>query len=285
MLNDVFSVILDQKQILPVLSKTIFVILLIILLNTLLNVIRKGLLSKAKTKKQISNIKIFTQIFRYFFVLLIIVFAILTFSDSWSSFGIFLGFLSAGMGFALQKPITGIAAWMMVVTKRPFDIGDRIIIGDIKGDVLDIGLTHIHIDEIGGLIEDEEKSGRIVLVPNWLLFEGNIINYTLNDDLVLHKVVVNVTYESNLDHAIEIAELSARKYLAGILSTSPAPPHIRLDFQASGIDIQVKYFSPARHLHEYSTNITKEIFDRIRASNDVEIAYPHTEVVFRRKGE
>jgi small-conductance mechanosensitive channel len=235
--------------------------------------------------KQISNVEIFAQIFRYFFTLLIIIFAVLSYSSAWSSFGIFLGFLSAGIGFALQKPISGIAAWMMVVTKRPFDIGDRIILGDIKGDVLDVTLTHIHVAEIGGIIDGEEQSGRTVMIPNWILFERNIINYTSNDDYVINKVVVNVTYESNLDHAIEIVELSARKYLAGFISNSPSSPHVRLDFQASGIDVIIKYFSPAHHLNEYSSKITKEIFDRIRISGDVEIAYPHTEVIFRRKGE
>jgi small-conductance mechanosensitive channel len=191
--------------------------------------------------------------------------------------------LSAAIGFALQQPITGVAAWIMIVTKRPFDIGDRIIIGDVKGDVVDFNLTHVHVMEIGGLISDEENSGRIIMVPNWMLFEKNIINYTSNNDFVLHSVTVNVTYESNLDRAIEIADFSARKFLAGTISTSPGVPKVRVDFQASGIDVQVKYFSPARQLHEYSSKITKEIFDRVNDADDVEIAYPHTEVVFRKK--
>lgn len=240
-------------------------------------------MKKAKTKKQRSNIRIFGQLSRYTLSLLVIILAILSSSGAWSSFGVFLGLLSAAIGFALQQPITGVAAWIMVVTKRPFDIGDRIIIGDVKGDVVDFNLTHVHVMEIGGLITDEENSGRIIMVPNWMLFEKNIINYTYNNDFVLHSVIVNVTYESNLDRAIEIADLSARKFLAGTISTSPGVPKVRVDFQASGIDVQVKYFSPARQLHEYSSKITKEIFDRINDAEDVEIAYPHTEVIFRKK--
>ncbi|SFM57396.1 mechanosensitive ion channel family protein [Methanolobus profundi] len=261
------------------------VVILLILISIFIDALKKNLLSKAKTKKQTSNIKLMSQLFRYSLYLLVILFVTLSFSGAWSEFGVFLGLLSAAIGFALQKPMTGIAAWIMVVTKRPFDIGDRIIVGDVKGDVVDINLTHVHVMEIGGLIGDEENSGRVVMVPNWLLFEKNIINYTSNNDFVLHSVIVNVTYESNLDKAMEIADLSARKFLAGLISTSPGSPHIRVDFQASGIDVQVKYFCPSRQLHEYSSKITKEIFDRVRASDDVEIAYPHTEVVFRKKKE
>jgi small-conductance mechanosensitive channel len=262
----------------------VFVVLFILLLiNVFFTILRTNLMKKAKTKKQRSNIRIFGQFSRYTLSLLVIILAILTTSGAWSSFGVFLGLLSAAIGFALQQPITGVAAWIMIVTKRPFDIGDRIIIGDVKGDVVDFNLTHVHVMEIGGLISDEENSGRIIMVPNWMLFEKNIINYTSNNDFVLHSVTVNVTYESNLDRAIEIADFSARKFLAGTISTSPGVPKVRVDFQASGIDVQVKYFSPARQLHEYSSKITKEIFDRVNDADDVEIAYPHTEVVFRKK--
>ncbi|SDF25676.1 Small-conductance mechanosensitive channel [Methanolobus vulcani] len=261
----------------------LIVLFFLLFINVFFTIIRTNLMKKAKTKKQRSNIRIFGQLSRYTLSLLVIILAILSSSGAWSSFGVFLGLLSAAIGFALQQPITGVAAWIMVVTKRPFDIGDRIIIGDVKGDVVDFNLTHVHVMEIGGLITDEENSGRIIMVPNWMLFEKNIINYTYNNDFVLHSVIVNVTYESNLDRAIEIADLSARKFLAGTISTSPGVPKVRVDFQASGIDVQVKYFSPARQLHEYSSKITKEIFDRINDAEDVEIAYPHTEVIFRKK--
>ncbi|MBP1910701.1 mechanosensitive ion channel family protein [Methanolobus bombayensis] len=264
-------------------ATVLIVLFLLLLINVFFTLLRTNLMKKAKTKKQRSNIRIFGQLFRYTLSLLVIIFAILTSSGAWSGFGVFLGLLSAAIGFALQKPITGIAAWIMVVTKRPFDIGDRIIIGDVKGDVADFNLTHVHVMEIGGIIGDEENSGRLIMVPNWMLFEKNIINYTSNNDFVLDSVIVNVTYESNLDRAMEIAELSARKFLAGVISTSPGNPKVRVDFQASGIDVQVKYFSPARQLHEYSSKITKEIFDRVNEHDDVEIAYPHTEVVFRKK--
>jgi small-conductance mechanosensitive channel len=256
--------------------RVLVVFILLVLISVIINVLKNNLLRKAKTKKQSSNIRLMSQLFRYSLYLIIILFAALSYSNAWSEFGVFLGFISAAIGFALQKPMTGIAAWIMVVTKRPFDIGDRIIVGDVKGDVIDINLTHVHVMEIGGLIGGEESSGRVVMVPNWMLFEKNIINYTLNNDFVLDNVVVNVTYESNLDHAIEIADLAARKYLAGIISTSPGNPRIRLEFQASGVDINIKYFSPARQLNEYSTKNNKELFDQIRDSVDVEIDYQHT---------
>ncbi len=64
-----------------------------------------------KTKKQRSNIKMVVQIFRYCISLFIILLAILYYAEAWTGLGLFLVLLSAAIGFTLQKPITGMAAW------------------------------------------------------------------------------------------------------------------------------------------------------------------------------
>ncbi|MCK4521832.1 MAG: mechanosensitive ion channel family protein, partial [Nanoarchaeota archaeon] len=197
--------------------------------------------------------------------------------------GVTVGLFTAALGWALQKPITGIAGWIMLVVKRPFDIGDRIIIGKVRGDVDDITLTHIYIKEIGGIVSGEENSGRIVMVPNSKLFEQDIINYTLQDEYVLDQVAVTVTYECNLDRAIKIALEAAKKCARDFIKQTGKKPYALTYFEPNGINVRVRYFAPAKHLQEISSAITKEIFDNIRKTKSVEIAYPHTEVVFRKK--
>lgn len=63
----------------------------------------------------------------------------------------------------------------------------------------------------------------------------------------------------------------------------PTEPHIRLKFKDSGIDVTVRYNIIADKRNEISTNITREIYQKIKNFKDVEIAYPHTEVIFREK--
>lgn len=267
----------------PLVRTIIIIVITFIIFNFILHYIKKNLLKRAKTKKQISNVEIFSKIFKYIFLLILIIFAIFSYAGSWTGLGLTVGLLSAALGWALQRPITGIAAWIMVVTRRPFVIGDRVIIGDVKGDVADITLTHIYLREIGGIVPSEESSGRIIMIPNSVLYEKNIINYTLQDDYVLDQVIVTVTYESNLDKAIKIASESAKKYTKEFIEETKKEPYVRTFFQPSGIDVKVRYFSQATRLAEISSNITKEIFEGIMKTKDVEIAYPHTEVVFRKK--
>lgn len=267
----------------PFLRTIIVVIITFAIFSFIISFVKKNLLKRAKTKRQISNVEIFSKVLNYFVLLLLILFAIFSYAGSWTGLGLTVGLLSAALGWALQKPITGIAAWIMVIVRRPFEIGDRIIIGDVKGDVSTITLTHIYIKEIGGIVSGEESSGRVIMVPNSILFEQNIINYTKKDDFVLDQVAVSITYESNIDKAVKIVLESAEKLTKEFADQVPEKPYVRTYFQPSGMDVRVRYYSPAKRLQEFSSNITKEIFDRIMKEKDVEIAYPHTEVVFRKK--
>ena len=147
---------------------------------------------------------------------------------------------------------------------------------------MDITLTHVYLKELGGLIPgSEETSGRIVLIPNSVLFEQNITNYTLKNDFTLDEVAVTITYESDLDEAIRIVLSAAKRVTREIVVQTKRDPYIRNYFRASGIDLHVRYFAPAKKVQQYSSDITKEIFEGIKKSHRVEIAYPHTEIIFK----
>ena len=258
-------------------------LLMMVFLELLVRRIRVVLLKKAKNKKQISNIKFLTRMINIAVFLFIFLFIFLSYFQSWTGIGVFLGLLTAGLGFVLQRPITGVAAWLMMTIKRPFSIGDRIIIGDVRGDVYDITLTHIYLDEVGAGISSGEVTGRNIMVPNYLFFEQNIINYTLTNDFVLSSMDVSITYESDLDKAIEIIEKVANKYISELKEKHKEAPYTRVSMADSSMIISLKFFVPARQMMEVKSKITKEVYDLIKKEKNVEIAYPHTEVVFRNK--
>lgn len=269
--------------IVPVLRAILIVVIVFLIFSFMLRALKRALLKKARTKKQISNIEIFSKILSYVILLIISIFAIFSYSGSWTGLGITVGLMSAALGWALQKPITGMAAWVMVVIKRPFDIGDRVTIGNIKGDIINITLTHVYIHEVGGIVEGEESSGRIIMVPNSTLFEQNIVNYTLRNEYVLDQVSVIVTHESNIDKAIKISSDSAKSLMKEFIQITKKEPYVRTFFQPNGVSIHVRYFSPAQRLQEFSSKITKEILGRIMKSKDVNIAYQRAEIISRGK--
>jgi len=97
----------------------IFVVLYFIFFR-LLKTVKKRFLKKAKTKKEKSNVEIFFRASQYFLILLLLIFAFLAYGGSLTGIGVVAGLLSAALGWALQRPITGMAAWLMVVVPLLF---------------------------------------------------------------------------------------------------------------------------------------------------------------------
>ena len=245
--------------------------------------LKKKLLRSIKTKRMKHNITIFTNILTYLFIIISALVIIFYFTGNIFSIGITAGLLTAALGWALQRPITGVAAWIMVVISKPFSIGDRIIIGGVKGDVINITLTHVYLKEFGGTTGGEETSGRVIMVPNSLLFEKEVINYTFEDDFILDEILITVTYESNIDKAKQICLSVVEKLTKEFENKVQNKPYLRLSYQPSGIDIKLRYYVPASKRQEFNSNITEETFKQISKEKSVEIAYPHTEVIFRKK--
>lgn len=261
----------------------IFVIFSLFLFYKVVTMIFKRILFKyAETKNERSNAIIFLHLWRYIFILITIIVLIFAYTGSLEGLGLSAALLTAAMGWALQRPISGIAGWLMVIVSKPFRIGDRVIIGSVKGDVVNLTLTHVYIGEIGGTVGGEERSGRVIMVPNSLLFESNIVNYTFSDEYVVDEVRNTVTYDSNIEEAkriwIESATDATKKY-----KDKSESPIIRTYFSDSGIIINVKYKARADDRETVKSDITNLIYKRVSKNKDVRFAYPHTEVILNNK--
>lgn len=276
---ELFEIFGELENLIPVLRTIITIVVVFIILNFIFNRIKRRLVVLARTKKQKSNVEIFSKLLKYLLVLILLLAAIFSYSGSLTGLGIGIGLFSAALGWALQRPITGIAAWIMIVTKRPFEIGDRILIGETKGDVVDISLTHIHLSEIGGTIASEEISGRIIMIPNSILFEQKIINYTLQNEFILDEATSLITYESDLEKAKKICYNAALKFLDKELKEKKELPFVRVFQSDSGIQVKVRYKVRVSKRIEILSNIHNEIINKIKEAKGVKVAYPHVHLI------
>jgi small-conductance mechanosensitive channel len=82
--------------------------------------------------------------------------------------GVVLGLVVAGVAFAMQEVIGALAGWVNVVSGRIFRVGDRLQMGGVQGDVIDLTPLRTKILEIGSVAEDaswvkgRQHTGRIV---------------------------------------------------------------------------------------------------------------------------
>ena len=89
-----------------------------------------------------------------------------------------LGVMSLVLGLALQEPLSSFFAWLYILARKPYQVGDRIAIGDIQGDVIQVGYLDTTLWEFGGkYITGDHPSGRVIKFPNATVLNQPVINY------------------------------------------------------------------------------------------------------------
>ena len=253
------------------------VLIFIVTYKILTKNLRKYLFKQAYKDE---NVRQFLFFWRYAWLGVGFVFAIMSLSGSLASLGISAAFLGMILGWSLQAPVTGIAAWLMMVLVKPFRIGDRVIIGGIVGDVTDITLTHVILNQVGGTISGEEKSGRGVLIPNATMFGQIIYNYTFETKYIMDEVPVMITFDSDLDLAEKLCMDAANKIVGAIVKETGTVPFIRREFTDWGVRIRVRYQCEGVDRQRISSDIIKLILEGFNATEGVTFCYPHTEIVY-----
>lgn len=94
-----------------------------------------------------------------------------------SGLAAYFGILSAGLAIALQDPLTNFAGWIFIAVRKPFEVGDRIQIGEHSGDVIDLRLFQFTMIEVGNWVDADQSTGRIIHIPNGWVFKRSTANY------------------------------------------------------------------------------------------------------------
>jgi hypothetical protein len=182
------------------------------------------------------------------------------------------------MGFSLQAPISGFAAWVLVSVMRPFRPGDRVQFPSLGlvGDVKDVGLMYTILDQVGGSVGSEEAVGRNILIPNAMLFSQVAINYTVTQEsaYMLDEVVVRITFNSNWETAEKILLQAAAEITADIIANTKMKPYMRSDLYDYGVYLRLRYQTSVKDRAEISYKISKKIFEEIQQEPTVDLAIP-----------
>ena len=134
-----------------------------------------------------------------------------------------MGLLSAGLAFALQKPISAIAGYLVILRGRTFHVGDRILMGDVRGEVIAVGFIQTTIMEMGEppgeqadapamWVKGRQFSGRVVTVSNSMVFDKPVYNYTRDFPYLWEEMTIPVTYDADRAKAEEIILEAARRH-------------------------------------------------------------------------
>jgi len=278
-IGNIFNQVMTSKY-KGILLSAIVVISLIIIRRILTKFIRSYVHRRAFKEE---NVVQFMMTWKYVWTAIIAIFGVIALSGSMKTVGLSAGFMGMVLGWSLQAPVTGIAAWLMIILKRPFKIGDRVIIAGIIGDVMDVTLTHIILNQVGGTIGGEERSGRAILIPNAIMFGQVITNYTLQEEFILDEVPVRVTFESDWDEAERILIEAASQVTKDVIEKTGEQPFIRAELFEAGVLLRLRYKVVPPRRQEVTTDIVKIIFQKFFENPKVEFCYPRSEITYEWK--
>ncbi len=137
---------------------------------------------------------------------IMLLFAVFIFSDRLGQLTVIFGVVGAGIAFALQEVIASFAGWVAISLGQFYKPGDRVQLGGIMGDVIDISILRTTLMECGDWVKADLYNGRIVRIANSFVFKEPVYNYSADFAFVWDEITVPVKYGSEHKLAREILE-------------------------------------------------------------------------------
>jgi len=206
-----------------------------------------------------------------------------------------VGLVTAGLAFALQKVITALAAYLVILRGKTFNVGDRIVMGGVRGDVIELGFIQTTIMEMGqppGEQSDDpsmwvrarQYTGRIVTITNDKIFDTPVYNYTREFPLIWEEMMIPVSYRDNAQRAEEILLAAARKHTSQFeeigetrlgelerryfVHRSELAPKVFVRLTDNWIELAVRFITSSHDVREVKNKMSREI---LAALNEAKI--------------
>lgn len=126
--------------------------------------------------------------------------AMIIFEVNLNGVGVAFGVAGAGIAFALQEVIASIAGYLAIHLANFYRVGDRVQLGGIKGDVIDISVLRTTIMEMGDWVQGDLYNGKMVRVANSFVFKEPVYNYSGDFPFVWDEMTIPV--KTNSDHTL-----------------------------------------------------------------------------------
>ncbi|MFW5659450.1 MAG: mechanosensitive ion channel family protein [Bacteroidota bacterium] len=212
-----------------------------------------------------------------------------------------IGVAIGGFVIALQELVASIAGWVMIVAGRTFRAGDRVEMGGVKGDVIDIGFLRTSIMEIEQWVEGDLYNGRIVMVANSQVFKMPLYNYSGDFPYLWDEIKIPVSYGSDYDTAttifMEIAdelthdvaedvkkrwEVMHKKYLIYDARTEPV---VTLEMLDNWVEFSIRFpvdYNKRRYVRD---QYFRAVLKRLGEHPDIHIAVKKLQLMDQSKRE
>ena len=210
------------------------------------------------------------------------------------------GLVSAGLAFALQRVITAVAGYFVILRGRIFSVGDRVTIGGVRGDVIALGYTRTTVMEMGQppseqdappamWVKARQYTGRIVTVTNDKVFDEPVYNYSRGFPYLWEEMHLPIEFSADHGRVEQILLDSARRHAAKaedmeedvlremerrfFLKRSELAPRVYWRITDSWLEMSVRFIVHEHGIRELKDAMSREI---LAALNEAGIAIAST---------
>jgi small-conductance mechanosensitive channel len=198
----------------PTVGKIVSIIVGIVIISVLTRATRRVLLGRIENTDTRYRIR---KLVNAAGTLVAIILISVVFSDKLGNLTVAFGVAGAGIAFALQEVIASIAGWVAVSFGNFYSVGDRVQLGGISGDVIDVGVLRTTLMETGQWVKADLYNGRIVKVANSFVFKEPVFNYSGDFPFLWDEITVPVKYGSDYRLAREIFQKIGDDTLGGLV--------------------------------------------------------------------
>lgn len=202
----------------------------------------------------------------------------------------YVGLVSAGVAIALQAPLVNLAGWLFIIWRKPFGVGDRVELGEHRGDVIDQRLFMFSLMEVGNWVDADQSTGRVIHVPNGQLFTQVLANYSQGFHYIWNEVPVLVTFESDWRAAKGVLERIASELKEELGETAEEKvreaaktymifythltPVVYTSVRDSGVLLTLRYLCEPRLRRTSEQRIWEEVLEEFARCPRIDFAYP-----------
>lgn len=209
-------------------------------------------------------------IFGYAGICLAILLAVSAAGLDLSNLAIIAGAISVGIGFGMQSIVNNFVSGLILLVERPIKVGDWIVVGADQGFVKDIRVRATEIETF-------DRSS--VVIPNSELISNRVLNWTLKERSGRGIIKIGVSYGADIEKVREILFEMADKRRE--ILTYPAPQVVFMDFGASSLDFELRYFlRDIGDVIAVGSSIRFELVQRFR-DEGIEIPFPQRDLNLR----
>lgn len=262
----------------PTIGKLATIFIGITVIWIIIKALQKNLVTKIKDIDNRYKVKKISSFIGYFFTIVLLT---VIFSDKLGGLTVALGVAGAGIAFALQEVIASVAGWLAIMFGGFYKTGDRVQVGGIKGDVMDIGVLRTTIMETGQWVDGDLYNGRIVLIANSFVFKEPVFNYSGDFPFLWDEIKIPIQFGSDYDKVNEIllevgkevagdlTSLSHEKWVAlqnkFLLEDAQTEPMVSLIFNDNWVEYTLRYVVSYKKRRATKTQLFTKILKKVDA--------------------